>query len=86
MIEFDWTDRHAVAALPLPALWRSEDGATGRAYAQHAGPPPAGWTPLTSLRVLAGASAGVPPTAGLQRVHRNAWPEYLAVGHCNGYR
>jgi hypothetical protein len=48
---------------PLPGLvlWRSIDGAFARAYLQAALAPDTGWTLLTPLASLAGASAGRTP-------------------------
>jgi len=55
LADFAWSDRASVPWISGAEVWRTLDGRAARAYAPA---PVAGWTRLSCLRDLRGASAG----------------------------
>jgi hypothetical protein len=59
LIDFDWAEPGACPRDAL-AVWRSADGAWGRAYAEAASAPSRDWTALEALQSTMGPSAMEP--------------------------
>jgi hypothetical protein len=88
LIDFDWHDMLARTDLAGLTVWRTLDGACGRAY--DPGGDRLGWTGLTALQSLRGASAGQEAThhyvveTDVQPGHEDDFNAWYADEHLPG--